>query len=475
MKKRMNKIIVSGLMLTMLSFPLCVKADEISYESIEVANVKGIQSVSVDAINPVESAAALNLNAEEVSMRVEGNTIQVGMHVNGDNVAFALMMYPSKLGVDSQNRMIGVENESSSSRYSIIRFVIEKEASHMYLFKPNSAWLGKTVVNLGIADNENGKVYVVQFNTDQFDFETMYNSISPGGYSDRELLDKEISYFSLQTPSEIENSFKKINEITVKGSGFGSGENVEKFEDTEGTFLDELVDSGEFVNVNSRNLVADIPDYLYETQENGEWTIDKHDWSNGTQVGYMVFHMNDPMTQNVLNYAARYYATAAYNWPSERFDISFNLTHNLWVQYIHATGNIGFFDDRPSNGRIVIDADIYLKANEGGSTGYFTQVTHNAYKEGNILGKVARFLVSKVPYVGGIQGALEALSGAALSTGSSYYLEGDNVVEMHSGLDGLRYARNNTGSGASDYVGMTAYGAGITYIHYGYEYSCAAN
>lgn len=475
MKKWMNKIVVSGLMLTMLSFPLCVKADEISYESIEVANVKGIQSASVDAINPVESAAEFNLNAEEVSMRVEGNTIQVGMHVNGENTTFALMMYPSKLGVDSQNRIIGVESESSSSRYSIIRFVIEKEASHMYLFKPNSAWLGETVVNLGIADNENGKVYVMQFNADQLDFETMYNNISTGEYSDRELLDKEISYFSLQSPSEIENSFAKINEITVKGDGFDSGENVEKFEDTEGAFLDELIDSGEFVNVNNRSLVEDIPDYLYKTQKNGEWTIDDYDWDNGTQVGYMVFHMNDPMTQNVLNYAARYYVTATSNWPAEKFDVSFNLTHNLWVQYIHATGKIGFFDDRPSNGRIVTDADIYLKANDGGSTGHFIQVTHNAYKEGNILGKVARFLISKVPYAGGIQGALEALSGAALSTGSSYYFEGNNVVEMHSGLDGLRYARNNTGSGAYDFVGMTGYGSGITYIAYGYECSFVAN
>lgn len=470
-------LIASIVLGSLLTISVQAEENKNSESYIVSEDIMGVYGNSVDSFSAAQVEEDLNWEVGDIFIEAQKDVVRIKVPALGEDVSFDLEMYPSKMGMDSQNKMIGIEKEKTSDRYSIVRFIIEKDASYLYLFKTNSDLLGKIVVHLGIIDNYTGGIYLTQFEENQFNYDAMYSKLSNGNYTDTELTDIELGYFSMQTLNELKRSFSDVEDMSVRGSASASvsdGNRSETFEDTQGKILDELLNSGTPINLNSRSLIEDIPDSVYKTQVNGEWTSEQLDWKNGTQVGYVVYHMKDIGSKNVLNYALRYYATANYNWDAQRFEISYNLTHNMWVQYIAGTNSIVIFDDRPSNARIIVDADLTLRANEEDSLGYFTSVTHNAYKNGNLENKIARFIISKVPYLGSAQEMVETLSGAALSTGSTYYLEGNKTVKLETGIDGLKYARNGKSNGNYDYIGMTAYGTNVTYVSWHYEFAWQA-
>ncbi len=422
-------ILIIGVMLgCLLTRPALTNEDTLSENHLAAVDVKGVYGSSVDSIKAAQTKEDFNWDAGKIFMEVDEALIRLNIPALGEKASFSLKIYPSTMGMDCANKIIGVEQDNLSNRYRIARFIIEKSASHLYLFKPNSDLLNKTIVHLGIIDTTTGEVYLTQFAGNQFDYDTMYSKLSNGSYTDTELANIELSYFSMQTLSELECSFSNVENMTVSGSGSVSVNDVssnKQFEDTQGKILDEI---------------ENIPDSVYAAQENGKWTQNTLDWEDGAQVGYLVYHMNDIGTGNVLNYVLRYYIAANCNWDSQSFDISYNLTHHLWIQSWSESNAIIIQNIQPSDARILADADLTLIANEGDRLGYFTSA-YNAYKTGN----------------------------DALSAGPTFYFEGNTVSRVES--DELKYAENRNSSAGCDYMGMTAYGTDITHIVWHYMLS----
>lgn len=245
LKKLINYFwLISVIFSLMYSFTSCMPeasfSDEIivndAKDNISIKNVKGIQVESINSIQMIEKEEDLNWVPEEIVLGIDERELQIGVTIEEEEIIFGLEMYPSKMGIDNQNRMIGIENYNSSGKYNIIRFIIEKEASLMYLFQPNSKYLGETVINLGILNTETGKVYLIQFVENQLDYELLYSKLSNKEYSDQDLMDQELSYFSLQNISDIKDSFESSDEEIVEDSGYAcieDGNNIERFEEIE--------------------------------------------------------------------------------------------------------------------------------------------------------------------------------------------------------------------------------------------------
>lgn len=174
--------LIASVMLECLS-AMSVPADkDNSSENYLVSeDVKGVYGSSVESFSAAQTEEDFNWDAGEILIEAQENIIQIKVPALGEDVSFDLEMYPSKMGMDNQNKMIG----------------IEKDASYLYLFQPNSYLLGKIVVHLGIVDNNTGEIYLTQFEESRFDYDGMYSKLSNGNYTDTELTDVELSYFSM--------------------------------------------------------------------------------------------------------------------------------------------------------------------------------------------------------------------------------------------------------------------------------------
>ena len=165
--------------------------------SLTFENIKGIYSPSLEEVSFVESEADFNWDVDKLVMNIQDATIQVKLPINKEDVTFSLKMYPSNLGDECQNRMIGIADKSSKD-YKIIRFIIEKDAGYMYLFQPNLKWLKETIVNLGVQNTKTGEIYVTQFTAPDFDYDTMYSNLPTGDYTDHGLANQELNYMMLK-------------------------------------------------------------------------------------------------------------------------------------------------------------------------------------------------------------------------------------------------------------------------------------
>lgn len=195
--------------------------DKTSNDFLVCEDIKGVHSDSADSLSTVQTEEDLNWNAGDIFIKTYENTVHIEIPVLGEEASWDLEMYPSKMGMDSQNRMIGIEKELHD-KYRILRFIAEKDTSYLYLYKPNLHLLGKTVIHLGIADNTTDEVYLTQFEAELFDYDTMYSKISNGTYSDTELTDIELNYFSMQALEELEHSFSDAENLSASGEGSAS-------------------------------------------------------------------------------------------------------------------------------------------------------------------------------------------------------------------------------------------------------------
>lgn len=247
MKKNLHKKIaaigrtlIASIVLGSLSIiPVRAEESKNSENYIVSEDIKGVYGNSVDSFRAAQGKEDLNWEVGDIFIEAQEDAVWIKVPVLGEDVSFDLEMYPSKMGMDSQNKMIGIEKEKTSDRYSIVRFIIEKDASYLYLFKPNLDLFGKTVVHLGIIDNYTGGIYLTQFEENQFNYDVMYSKLSNGNYTDTELTDIELGYFSMQNLNERKRSFFDVEDMSIRGSAsafISDGNHSETLEDTQGKF-----------------------------------------------------------------------------------------------------------------------------------------------------------------------------------------------------------------------------------------------
>lgn len=185
--------------------------------------------------------------------------------------------------------------------------------------------------------------------------------------------------------------------------------------------------------------------------------------------------MNDSYSGNVLNYVLRYYCTARINWISNEFENSFNISHNIWVEYLKKSNYVYIFDDRAFNGIISLDAAINLGVDyKNDSEGYFVSIMTNANKNGNRVINISRVIIENAPYVSDIPGLWKEftiVSNDSTENNSKIWFERNFTKTFKAEIDNIKYGENNRGY-SRDYIGMTIWGNNVNAIKYGYSYLC---
>lgn len=457
-------VLACGAMISSFCFDTCMVTEQ----------VQGVISPSVDSMNDVEAKEDLNWEVGEVTLKTRGDRIRIEVPVEEETLWFDLELYPSRLGTNSQNRMIGLEAGKSSERYGIRRFIVEQEADTMYLWKPNMDFLGETVVHLGFVDQETGVVYNVQIKENRLDYEKLYTRASRGWNKADQLLKRELTYFSWQTLPELRQSFSNMGSITNESSHSASIDDcnsMENFEDNGESFINELLNTGVAVPVDEKEAKKYIPDSLYRIQKNAEWTQDTMDWNNGTQAGYVFYHMNDRLTGNVFNYVVRYLSRTRYNWDVEKFESFFCLTHHFLIQYDAETGSVKIFPDTHFKERIAADVTIFMKADAEDTEGYFSTAVYHSYKNEDWQKRLAEADVLSTPCIGFLQKLKESLAKPEIDTEVTFFFEKNKTRELKISMEKMKHIRNSAATGNYYYLAMTASGEDITDIGYGYQIS----
>lgn len=462
-----------------------VQADEINDDknTYSYENLVGVYRDTNTKDKIVETVEDLNYTLGNLKLTTEGTFLSVQTSINGENIQFNTMLYPSQLGNDTENKMIGVVQNDGKQQYKILKLTIEKNANESTLLAPNMYLFGKTVLSFAVYNIKSLEEYYVQFSIDNYDFDTVYNNakLNLENIDKDELLDTEIAYYVLEPKEQFIESFNSIEEITFHNSAMVSEQqsekNVDIVQDIEGKTINQLIEISKTEPIDlSRNtygLIANIPDSLYKKQTNGTWTKGDTGYdNNGNLVGYAIYHMNDPYSGNVLNYVLRYFCTSRFKWAVDDFETSFNLSHNIWVQYTKSSNSVSVFDDRASNARIVVSPQIYLKVDTSKDRdGYFVSRMTNACKNGSIAKNIAQVIIGYVPYLSDINNIYQTLT-SSTSTGnnSKIWFEANYTKEVKAKIENLKYAPNDKGY-PQDYIGMTVYGNEVDAISYGYSWT----
>ena len=462
-----------------------VQADEINdnKNTYLYENLVGVYRDTNTTDKIVETVEDLNYTLDNLKLTTEGTFLSVQTSIDGENIQFNTMLYPSQLGNDTQNKMIGVVQNDGNQQYKILKLTIEKNANESTLLAPNMYLSGKTVISFAVYNIKSLEEYYVQFSIDNYDFDTVYNNakLNLENIDKDEVLDTEIAYYVLEPKEQFIESFNSIEEIKFHNSAIASEQQSEKnmdmVQDIEGKTINQLIEISKTKPIDlSRNtygLIPNIPDSLYKKQTNGTWTNGDTGYdSNGNLVGYTIYHMNDPYSGNVLNYVLRYFCTSRFKWIVDEFGTSFNLSHNIWVQYIKSSNSVSVFDDRASNARIVISPEIHLKVDTSKDRdGYFISRKTNACKNGSIAKNIAQVIIGYVPYLSDINNIYQTLT-STTSTGnnSQIWFEANYTKEVKAKIKNLKYAPNEKGY-SQDYIGMTVYGNEVDSISYGYSWT----
>lgn len=436
----------------------------------------------------IETLDDMNYTFNNINLKADSNLLSINTNINNEHLKFDIILYPSQIKNDNiKNKLIGIIKNSNTDNYEILKLTIEKNADESSLLIPNMKLYGKTVVSFAVYNKTSLEEYYVQFEIDNYDFDNIY-SIAEDFLNDHnintdELFDTEIAYFSLTPKEKFISTFNEIDKMEFKNSNTVSVydnliKNTNIIEDLEGKNINKLIEISKeqpiSLSQSTYSLIPDIPDYLYKKQLNGSWTNGNTGYdSNGNIVGYIIYHMNDPYSGNVMNYVLRYYCTARINWNSNEFENSFNISHNIWVQYIKGNNSVYVFDDRAWNGRILVDAKINLAVNpKNDSKGYFVSRMTNANKNGSKISRISRIIIENAPYVSAGPGLWETFttnSNSSTSNNSKIWFERNYTKKVFAEIDDIKYGENRRGY-TPDYIGITVWGNNVSSISYGYEY-----
>lgn len=484
--KLKSKLIVTVVLSSLLmSFQMPVLATDIPTNNFtyELSDVLVKHDTIYSEDKEIDELDDFNLSLDNLELIFNQDKMKLTTEINSEKVVFDFNLYPGQLGENSSNTVIGIETVSSS-QYDILQCTIEGNATSYGLVKPNLHLEGHTVMTLCLLDNNNGSQYYLQFEVKDLDFNELNSTVNElydeSNMSKEDIFDTQIRYFSMQSKDNLATTFSNIDGQTIESySDVSSSDEYltvseDESVDIEGELLDKIIDSNQPVNINSRALISGIPDSVYKKQENGTWTHHNGTWSSTGTDGYSIYHMNDPYSGNVLNYVMRFYVTTRSNWSAQDFKNSFNISHNVWVQYNKNRNEVYMFDDRAWNGRITLDPEIYINISDSDKNGYFSSRQISSYKNGSWLSNVLSVGIEYVPYLGTIVGHYQTLtSSTATQTGSEIFFEKNYVRKTDISVEGLKYAPNGKGY-AQDYIGMTVYGNNVNSVNWGYRYTCRA-
>ncbi|MFR4987167.1 MAG: hypothetical protein ACLUCH_07220 [Lachnospirales bacterium] len=472
---------------------LIVTANENNNTNIDIQelhsyqNLLGVRRMPNDKEKIIETLDDMNYTLDNIELKTTSNFLSIKTNINNENLQFDTILYPSQVGNNTENRMIGIINNNNNDKYDILKLTIEKNADESTLLIPNMYLYGKTVVSFAVYNKMSLEEYYVQFAIDDYDFDTIYNIgtlyLNQNNVDKDELFNIEVAYFTLNPKKDFINTFNSIEEMEFGNSTsvsvynqFGKDENI--IQDLEGKFIDQIIDISKEEPIDlsqtTYSLIQDIPDYLYKTQVNGKWTNGDTGYdSRGNLVGYTIYHMNDSYSGNVLNYVLRYYCANRINWNSNEFETSFNLSHNIWVEYIKNSNSVYIFDDRASNARILIDPTIKMSVNTNkDKSGYFVSRMTNAHKNGSKAKNIAEIVIGYVPYISDIYKSYQTFTkGTSVGNNSKIWFESNYTKEVNAKIDNLKYAPNGRGY-SQDFIGITVYGNGVNSLNYGYSFNC---
>ena len=447
-------------------------------------NLLGVHRIPNDKEKIIETLDDMNYILDNIELKTNENFLSIKTNINNEDLQLDTILYPSQVGNNTKNRMIGIVQNNNNDDYDILKLTIEKNADESALLIPNMHLCGKTVVSFAVYNKISLEEYYVQFAIDNYDFNTIYNiatqHLNQNDVDIDELFNIEVSYFTLNPKEDFINTFNSIEEMDIENSASISiNEQFQKDEfviqDLEGKSIDTLIDISKNAPISlsqeTYSLIPDIPDYLYKKQVNGKWTNGDTGYdSRGNIVGYAIYHMSDSYSGNALNYVLRYFCTSRVNWKSNEFETSFNLSHNVWVEYRKNTNYIYIFEDRPYSAKIVASPTIKISVDtDKDKYGYFVSRMTNAHKNGTKAKNIAEIVIGYVPYLSSIYKNYQTVNkGTAVGNDSKIWFESNYTKEVNAKMTELKYAPNNRGY-SQDYIGITVYGDGVQAISYGYS------
>lgn len=452
-----------------------------------INNIDGVYRKPDMPSKIIEKDEDMNFQLKQVELTLNNNTLSIQTNIDNNELDFEMVLYPSQMQINANNKLLAISNNNSNTEFEILKFTIEKNADESNLLETNIELKGKTVVSFAIYNTTTLEEYYVQFPIEDLDFERVYDDadfhFSEDNIDTDVVLNTEIAYFSLQPLDDFTQSFSTIDDMNFGNSESASVDNEdsnsELIQDLQGETLDRMIEDSKNepidLSLQTYSLISNIPDSVYKKQTNGTWTNSTTGYDKeGNMVGYTVYHMNDSYSGNVMNYVLRYYCTSKFEWNSNEFQTSFNLSHNVWVQYIKSKNSVVVFDDRASNARIKISPEIHISVDTSeDKDGYFVSRVTNAYKNGSMATKIARLIIGYVPYLKDVDKIYTTLSDKKYTENNNRkWFEKNYTKEVRAQIKDIKYAPNNKGY-AQDYIGISISAKNVNAIKYGNSWTCS--
>ena len=458
-------------------------ADNASYK-LTLNEVSG-ECFELDSNGGLIPSKVIPCSVDHVFLEAVGNELQFAMLIDGFAINKTFSLHASAIQGNKREVLIGsddMEEEQGEHAVRTRRVVLEEKSNGFLLSERNDDLLGHSVASFVFSDDIASVAYVLQFNIDGFPISRVFDSvgnISTPDFDSSDIVDLELSYITLMNSEDIRDAFQAVDGL----SGEHSLDDVSPLmdhvfdADEERAVIDELSTAPVDYQYKAASLIPDIPDYLYQKQENGTWTMHNSGYDDrGSGNGYAIYHMNDPISRNVQNYVLRFYMTTFRQdgAPDGQLETSFCLSHNLWVQYVGSTGRVFIFDDRSSNARLLVSPSLYYEVQDNPqyAAGYILSCEMYGVKNASPIKKFARLLVEYVPKLNDVQRIYETYTSPDSSgtVGKRIYEKGlTKRVQIE--MDNLKYAPNGV-SDKQDYISLKVYTRGVLdYFNYGFKYT----
>ena len=385
---------------------------------------------------------------DDVVIEINGTEANVSARINLNRrtMEFTSELYRNTLKRNAENSVFGVDR-SLSLGYRLVTFSIEENADLFSLMGSNKHMVGETVVTLAFYSYSDMVTYAFQFVANELmipSFITaseemvVYELANFGGVSYQAVKDDMDLYYTVELDVEevtfhAEEIISNSNNIellrTETGEYLPSLECLEKiiFEPSaEDLLFDKYIEISRTHSIYvgsevGENMIAPltvvpgIPNSTFRRPcRTFGWTFAWGQWHSGVVTGFAVYHMPQLFSNNTLNYAARFRGVMNVNGQS--FIISFQMTHNVWVQFLASTGRVYIFDDRPWNARLSLTPRVWMST-PNNQRGHFTHHAFSSISSASRLSRVMEAALIWIPHVSSGRETWTTLTAARRTTG----------------------------------------------------------
>lgn len=429
-----------------------------------------VAQISDDGIESFEETGLIT--GSKLSLRISDNIAHLSIMIADDEYIFEVMLLPSKLSPYVETTVVGV----APAFENLASFRIEANAKKIGLMQDCSDLSGKTVLYLGILNDNKNELYYFQVDVSELNMSSIIQSVGEAflatGYTAEDVERLEVAYLTLSLAKPISDHSEHIFSAEANMSELEGNSCPNQDEDVFTTAFSQLKEDSEngFVKVNtlkSRSLIKGIPDEIYKSGEFDEWIYGWNGWS--AKTGYMVYPMSYGLSNNGrLHYVMTYSISTNCNWDTQTFDISFKVTQNCWVLYMIDDDEVMIFDSRA---RIAVDPSIYYESKT--EKGVFTRRYYTITKADSLVERASKVVIGYIPYVKDVAKIYEELKSKGDLTVNKWYpfedsfelqdAQGKIIKEVKVCAEKLKQI--------DDYLYLRLEGTGINSINYGYNYS----